>query len=174
MADALVSVVVNIILDNLNSLFLEEMGLAGSLKKELQSLESTLTTIQAVLHDAEEKQWKSEAIKNWLGKLKQAAYDLEDVLDDFKTKAQRRRSKNCNLEWWFNLMSLPSRVSSLTALKTLRMAASKKAVEQSLRRELVHHNPHPVHFCEYQPKKISAVSKTQSESNNFMSFSLPL
>ncbi|TYG94361.1 hypothetical protein ES288_A11G183000v1 [Gossypium darwinii] len=94
MADALVSVVVNIILDNLNSLFLEEMGLAGSLKKELQSLESTLTTIQAVLHDAEEKQWKSEAIKNWLGKLKQAAYDLEDVLDDFKTKAQRRRSKN--------------------------------------------------------------------------------
>ncbi|PPS05202.1 hypothetical protein GOBAR_AA15450 [Gossypium barbadense] len=93
MADALVSVVVNIILDNLNSLFLEEMGLAGSLKKELQSLESTLTTIQAVLHDAEEKQWKSEAIKNWLGKLKQAAYDLEDVLDDFKTKAQRRRKK---------------------------------------------------------------------------------
>ncbi|KAL1072811.1 hypothetical protein V6Z11_D11G178600 [Gossypium hirsutum] len=79
MADALVSVVVNIILDNLNSLFLEEMGLAGSLKKELQSLESTLTTIQAVLHDAEEKQWKT--------------YDLEDVLDDFKTEAQRRRSK---------------------------------------------------------------------------------
>ncbi|KAK8327369.1 hypothetical protein V6Z11_A11G177800, partial [Gossypium hirsutum] len=58
------------------------------------NLTNTLTTIQAVLHDAEEKQWKSEAIKNWLGKLKQAAYDLEDVLDDFKTKAQRRRSKN--------------------------------------------------------------------------------
>ncbi|PPR88001.1 hypothetical protein GOBAR_AA32689 [Gossypium barbadense] len=36
---------------------------------------------------AEEKQWKGEAIKNWLGKFKQTAYDMEDVLNDFKEEA---------------------------------------------------------------------------------------
>ncbi|XVF71540.1 hypothetical protein PTKIN_Ptkin12aG0046100 [Pterospermum kingtungense] len=51
---------------------------------------STVTTIQAVLQDAEEKQWKSEAIKNWLGKLKDSAYHLEDLVDEFKTEALRR------------------------------------------------------------------------------------
>ncbi|KAK9007726.1 hypothetical protein V6N11_074645 [Hibiscus sabdariffa] len=93
MADALVSALVSTILNNLNSLFLEEVRLAGSLRTELESLQSTFTTIQAVLHDAEQKQWKNEAIKNWLGKLEQAAYDLEDVLDDFQYEARRRGSK---------------------------------------------------------------------------------
>ncbi|KAL4363063.1 hypothetical protein GQ457_04G021860 [Hibiscus cannabinus] len=93
MAEVVVSALVNTILDNLNSLPLEEMGLAGSLKTEVENLESSLTTIRAVLHDAEMKQWKSEAIKNWLAKLKQAAYHLEDVLDDFNTDALPCRSK---------------------------------------------------------------------------------
>ncbi|KAK9007730.1 hypothetical protein V6N11_074649 [Hibiscus sabdariffa] len=93
MADALVSALVSTILNNLDSLFREEVGLAGSLKTELESLQRTFTTIQAVLHDAEQKQWKSEAIKIWLRNLQQAAYDLEDVLDDFQSQAQERGSK---------------------------------------------------------------------------------
>ncbi|XP_017641755.1 putative disease resistance protein RGA3 isoform X1 [Gossypium arboreum] len=90
MAEVVLSPLVGTILDSLKSWSLKELELAGSLKTEVASLESTLTTIQAVLQDAEEKQWKSEAIKNWLGKLKQAAYDLEVVLDDFNTEALRR------------------------------------------------------------------------------------
>ncbi|KAA3474671.1 disease resistance protein RGA2-like [Gossypium australe] len=87
MADAFVSALMSSILANLDFFSLEEIGLARSLKIELEGLESTLTTIQVVLQDAEEKQWKSEAIKNWLGKLKQTAYDMEDVLDDFEEEA---------------------------------------------------------------------------------------
>ncbi|KAK8626944.1 hypothetical protein V6N13_134573 [Hibiscus sabdariffa] len=93
MADALVSALVSTILNNLDSLFREEVGLAGSLKTDLENLQSTFTTIQAVLHDAEQKQWKNEAVKNWLRKLEQAAYDLEDVLDDFQSEARERGSK---------------------------------------------------------------------------------
>ncbi|KAK8562826.1 hypothetical protein V6N12_010893 [Hibiscus sabdariffa] len=102
MADALVSALVSTILNNLDSLFREEIGLAGSLKTELESLQSTFTTIQAVLHDAEQKQWKNEAIKNWLGKLEQAAYDLEDVLDDFQSEARGSGSK---LSTFFSLQN---------------------------------------------------------------------
>ncbi|KAK8290688.1 hypothetical protein V6Z11_D06G013800 [Gossypium hirsutum] len=87
MAEAFLSPLVDTMLDSLKSWSLKGLELAGSLKTEVASLENTLTTIQAVLQDAEEKQWKSEAIKNWLGKLKQAAYDPEVVLDDFNTEA---------------------------------------------------------------------------------------
>ncbi|KAB2023366.1 hypothetical protein ES319_D06G013500v1 [Gossypium barbadense] len=90
MAEAFLSPLVDTMLDSLKSWSLKGLELAGSLKTEVASLENALTTIQAVLQDAEEKQWKSEAIKNWFGKLKQAAHDLEVVLDDFNTEALSR------------------------------------------------------------------------------------
>ncbi|XP_048231125.1 putative disease resistance protein RGA3 [Ricinus communis] len=91
MADALLSALASTILTNLNSLVLGEFAIAGGLKTELNNLESPFTTIQAVLHDAEEKQWKSEAMKNWLHKLKDAAYEADDVLNEYAIQAQRRR-----------------------------------------------------------------------------------
>eukprot|EP00257_Ricinus_communis_P015354 XP_015573242.1 putative disease resistance protein RGA1 [Ricinus communis] len=91
MADALLSALASTILTNLNSLVLGEFAAACGLRAELNNLESTFTTIQAVLHDAEEKQWKSESIKNWLRKLKDAAYEADDLLDEFAIQAQRRR-----------------------------------------------------------------------------------
>ncbi|GMJ13630.1 hypothetical protein like AT3G14470 [Hibiscus trionum] len=118
MADALVSALVSTILNNLDSLFREEVGLAGSLKTELESLHRTFTTIQAVLHDAEQKQWKSEAIKNWLGELEQAAYDMEDVLDDFKSEAWGRGSK---VSTFFSLQNpLLFRLDMARRVKTAR------------------------------------------------------
>uniref|UniRef100_A0A6N2NC24 Disease resistance N-terminal domain-containing protein n=1 Tax=Salix viminalis TaxID=40686 RepID=A0A6N2NC24_SALVM len=51
---------------------------------------STVTTIQGVLHDAEEKVQKPLAqLEDWLGKLQEAVYDAEDLLDDFSTEVQR-------------------------------------------------------------------------------------
>ncbi|OMO73329.1 hypothetical protein COLO4_27159 [Corchorus olitorius] len=91
MADALLTAVATSILDSINSLWLQEFGISGSLKTELERLQSTLTTIQAVLLDAEEKQWKSEAIKNWLRKLKDVAYEVDDILDEFATNTHRGR-----------------------------------------------------------------------------------
>ncbi|KAK9034952.1 hypothetical protein V6N11_077004 [Hibiscus sabdariffa] len=87
MADVLVSSLVKTIFGTLNSLALREYEIASNLETELQNLESTLTTIQAVLQDAEQKQWKNEAVKNWLRKLKDVAYDADDILDEFAAKA---------------------------------------------------------------------------------------
>ncbi|XVF71539.1 hypothetical protein PTKIN_Ptkin12aG0046000 [Pterospermum kingtungense] len=91
MADILLSALVNTILENINSLWNHELGITGGLRIELEILQSTLSTIQAVLMDAEEKQWKSEAIKDWLRKLKDVAYDVDDMLDEFAINTQRGR-----------------------------------------------------------------------------------
>eukprot|EP00258_Populus_trichocarpa_P028932 XP_024444951.1 putative disease resistance protein RGA4 [Populus trichocarpa] len=93
MADAIVSALASTIMGNLNSSILQELGLAGSLETDLEHLERTFITTQAVLQDAEVKQWKDQAIKVWLRHLKDAAYDVDDLLDEFAIEAQRRQQR---------------------------------------------------------------------------------
>ncbi|KAF9664100.1 hypothetical protein SADUNF_Sadunf17G0121100 [Salix dunnii] len=88
MADAIVSALVSAITGNLSSSILQELGLAESIKTDLEHLERKLRITQAVLQDAEVKQWKNKAIKVWLGHLKDAAYDGVDLLDKFAIEAQ--------------------------------------------------------------------------------------
>uniref|UniRef100_A0A3N7G7G8 Disease resistance N-terminal domain-containing protein n=1 Tax=Populus trichocarpa TaxID=3694 RepID=A0A3N7G7G8_POPTR len=93
MTDAILSALASTIMGNLNSSFLQELGLAGSLETERENLNRTIRTIRAVLQDAEEKQWKSEPIKVWLGDLKDAAYDADDLLDEFANEARWRQQR---------------------------------------------------------------------------------
>ncbi|XP_010279598.1 PREDICTED: disease resistance protein RGA2-like [Nelumbo nucifera] len=78
---------------SLKSLVVQEYGLTTSVKKELEKLESTVSTIEAVLEDVEEKQLNSKAIGDFLWKLKDALDDADDVLDEFSTKVLRRREE---------------------------------------------------------------------------------
>ncbi|KAL6326862.1 hypothetical protein AAG906_012137 [Vitis piasezkii] len=45
--------------------------------------------IHEVLNDAEEKQIKEKPVKTWLGDLRDLAYDMEDILDEFAYEALR-------------------------------------------------------------------------------------
>ncbi|KAG5227244.1 disease resistance protein [Salix suchowensis] len=93
MAEAVTSALASILLGNLNTGVLEELGRVFGLQTEFEKLKITFETVQAVLNDAEEKQWKDKAIRIWLQDLKDAAYDAEDVLDEFSIEAQRRRQR---------------------------------------------------------------------------------
>ncbi|PSR91382.1 Disease resistance protein [Actinidia chinensis var. chinensis] len=81
------------VLQNLISLIQEEVGLLWGVHKEMKKLSSTLSTIQAVLEDAERKQMQDKAIQDWLQKLKDATYKLDDILDDCSTEALRWESE---------------------------------------------------------------------------------
>ncbi|XP_010941754.1 putative disease resistance protein RGA1 [Elaeis guineensis] len=61
----------------------------SSVWEDLEELERTLKRIQAVLHDAEEREIREEAVKLWLKELKEVAYDAEDVLDDYQYEVLR-------------------------------------------------------------------------------------
>jgi hypothetical protein len=79
------------IIKSSGSLALQEIGLFWSFKDELEKLKNTVSTIQAVLLDAEEKQTHNHLVKDWLGKLKDAMYLADDVLDDYSTELKRRQ-----------------------------------------------------------------------------------
>uniref|UniRef100_M1BW08 NBS-LRR resistance protein n=1 Tax=Solanum tuberosum TaxID=4113 RepID=M1BW08_SOLTU len=83
-----------VLLDNLTCFIQGELGLILGFKDEFEKLQSTFTTIQAVLEDAQKKQLKDKAIENWLQKLNSAAYEADDILDECKTEAPIRHKKN--------------------------------------------------------------------------------
>nr|POE86396.1 disease resistance protein rga2 [Quercus suber] len=59
-----------------------KIDLAWGFKDELTRLRDSLTTIQAVLVDAERRQEGEEFMRLWLQRLKDAAFDADGVLDD--------------------------------------------------------------------------------------------
>ncbi|KAH7514977.1 hypothetical protein FEM48_Zijuj11G0147500 [Ziziphus jujuba var. spinosa] len=83
MAEALLT----IMFENLNSLIQKGFGLLWGVNKEMEKLSSILSTIRAVLEDAEEKQLRNRAIKNWLQKLKDVSGELDDILDECSMEA---------------------------------------------------------------------------------------
>ncbi|KAF3655816.1 hypothetical protein FXO37_15746 [Capsicum annuum] len=87
MAEAVVSALMEVLFQKIASQIFEKNGLlGGSTKKEMLNLQSTLSTIQAVLQDAEDRQMKEKALKNWLVKLKDSVYEADDLLDDYLTE----------------------------------------------------------------------------------------
>ncbi|XP_039162434.1 putative disease resistance protein RGA4 isoform X2 [Eucalyptus grandis] len=74
----------------------EKVGNLGGVKRELQVLESTVTMLHSVLDDAEEQQHQSSQIKDWVEKLKEAFYDLQDVLEEFTIEVMRRELRGDN------------------------------------------------------------------------------
>ncbi|KAJ6956941.1 putative disease resistance protein RGA3 [Populus alba] len=93
MADGLVSVV----LEQLSSIFIQEVKrevrLVVGVKSEVKKLTSNFQAIQAVLADAEERQLKDQLVKHWLDQLKDVSYDMDDVLDEWRTAIAKSQSE---------------------------------------------------------------------------------
>ncbi|XP_075658673.1 disease resistance protein RGA2-like, partial [Castanea sativa] len=72
----------------------KEIGSIWAVKDEFQKLKGTLSTIDAVLKDAEKKQEQdmNHQLRDWLTKLRDAVYDADDLLADFVTEDLRRRA----------------------------------------------------------------------------------
>ncbi|KAF3777869.1 putative disease resistance protein [Nymphaea thermarum] len=88
MADWLVTT----LLEKLGPLIEEEIRLLCTVNDELDKLKGELETIHEVLVDAEKRQFSTDGLKLWLEKLKDAAYDAEDVIDVFRARVQRSRT----------------------------------------------------------------------------------
>lgn len=76
------------LIDKLSCLMKMEIGLMWGVDKAMKRLASILSTIRDVLEDAEQKHATDEAVLNWLLKLKDLAYDADDILDELETEAE--------------------------------------------------------------------------------------
>ncbi|XP_075653858.1 uncharacterized protein LOC142624203 [Castanea sativa] len=80
------------VIEKLGSLAYSEISLTRNIASDLKKLKLTMSTIQAVLLDAEEKQMKNRGLSVWLEQLKDVFHDAMDVLDEFECEDLRRQA----------------------------------------------------------------------------------
>jgi hypothetical protein len=88
------------IIETAFNLIKETYSSIHGVKKDVERLSSNLTSIKARLEDAEKKQVNNQQLKDWLGKIKEAALDAEDILETFAAEAyhwnkQQSAVRNC-------------------------------------------------------------------------------
>ncbi|KAK2440089.1 putative disease resistance RPP13 protein [Trifolium repens] len=81
------------IFDRLASSNLTDYFRRVKLDKLVEELESTLDSINQVLDDAEIKQYKIPEVKKWLGDVKHAMYEADQLLDEIATDAPMKKLK---------------------------------------------------------------------------------
>ena len=113
------------VLELLGSLILQEVKLTFGVKTEIENLTNTVSTIQAVIFDAEKQSSHGHQIKDWLRKLKDVLHNADDLLDDFSTEVLLHKVMTKKVR----LFSSSS--NSLLALSP-KMAHEIKAVRERL------------------------------------------
>ncbi|XP_022756850.1 putative disease resistance RPP13-like protein 1 [Durio zibethinus] len=88
--EAFFSTMFEALLDKFNASDLMNFAQKEKVYAELKKWEKILKTINAVLTDVEEKQVTNRSVKVWLNDLRDLAYDVEDILEEFTYEALRR------------------------------------------------------------------------------------
>jgi len=92
LAGFLTSAVVDIAKDKLASAIAEQANLLWNFGDDLEDMNSTLESISAALQDAERRSVKDKLVQLWLKRLKNAAFDISDLLDDYQDTSDRLTS----------------------------------------------------------------------------------
>ncbi|XP_047944127.1 putative disease resistance RPP13-like protein 1 [Salvia hispanica] len=79
-----VAAVIKVLVQNLIDHSKNEISLIRGLDKEAAKLAGSLDTIQQLLNDAESRTIPGGAVKSWLRKLEDMAFDADNVLDELK------------------------------------------------------------------------------------------
>lgn len=71
---------------------MDEVALILNARGDVANFSSKLQDIQALLHDAEKKQVVEESVRRWLEKLKDVTFEMNDVVDEWKTEVGKREA----------------------------------------------------------------------------------
>ncbi|KAI5355835.1 PREDICTED: putative disease resistance [Prunus dulcis] len=91
MEAVIVAPLLELLFGRLTSSVAGEVRTRRDFKKEMETLRNMLPVIQGVIEDAEEQQMKDKKVRGWLVKLKEVAYDADDLLDEISTLPLRRQ-----------------------------------------------------------------------------------
>ncbi|XP_010479468.1 PREDICTED: putative disease resistance protein At1g50180 isoform X2 [Camelina sativa] len=141
MAEAVVSVTVQ----KLGELLLEEPLLLFGIGDQVKQLQDELKRLKCFLKDADEKQQKSERVRNWVAGIREASYDAEDILEAFFLKAESRKQKGmtrvlrrlaCILNEAVSLHSVGSEIREITSrLSKITTSMLNYGIKEAMGRE---------------------------------------
>ncbi|PON81106.1 hypothetical protein TorRG33x02_230650 [Trema orientale] len=82
------------VIDMLLQLLIKEANSFKGVHREVKSLKDELESIECFLKDAEEKSNKgytSDGVKTWVKQVREEAYHIEDVIDEYLLHVEQRR-----------------------------------------------------------------------------------
>ena len=69
----------------------DQVMMQWKLKDNLEEMKDALESMAAVLNDAERRSIREQSVLLWLKRLKNAAYDISDMLEDFQDGKECRQ-----------------------------------------------------------------------------------
>ncbi|RYR32646.1 hypothetical protein Ahy_A10g047182 [Arachis hypogaea] len=109
-AEAVLSSVLSVVFDRMSSPEVVNWIKGKKLTQNLiERLKTNLYAVQAFLIDAEQKQIKERAVKNWLDSLKNAMYLADDLLDEVFTKAATQKDPGTFFSGFSSVLNLQDR-----------------------------------------------------------------
>ncbi|XP_021320801.1 putative disease resistance protein RGA4 [Sorghum bicolor] len=84
----LASAVLKVVFKQICAVIGGQIKLQQDFAKDLLKMKMTLESLAAVLKDAERKSVDNSSVQLWLKRLKNAMYDISDMLEEFETDTQ--------------------------------------------------------------------------------------
>ena len=133
MAEDPLSYLIEKALEKLASLVSRESVLTYDFKSDLEKLRHSLTTVEAVRLDADARQVENVDVSVWLGRLKEVAYDMTDLLDEFEYEALRTQevSRKVRLLFFSFIKSFVYRFKMGSRIKDIRRRLEEIAKEKN-------------------------------------------
>ncbi|KAI5337424.1 hypothetical protein L3X38_016695 [Prunus dulcis] len=91
MAEALISVLIEQLASIIQKQVQQEVRLVVGVEKEVAKLTGNFKTIEVVLNNAEERQVKEVDVRQWLERLKDVSYEMDDLLDEWSTEILKQQ-----------------------------------------------------------------------------------
>lgn len=133
MAESFAFGIADRVVGKLTSLAVQEISLAWGVESQVEELRDTMSTIRAVLLDAEKKQVKDHRLSIWLRKLKDEFYEAEDVVDEVEYEALRQTGGTWDevCDFFSTSNPLASRLRIAHKMKNIAKRLDKIAAEKS-------------------------------------------
>ncbi|XP_078168104.1 putative disease resistance protein RGA3 [Carex rostrata] len=130
MADLLLSSLIPIVMRKSADPLVQRMGEMWGIDDQRKKLHRKLLAVQDVLTDAEEQGDAKPSVKSWLAELKSAAYDADNVLDEFCYEELRRDAVACGHNLCFGKVSGFFSVENPVLFRYKMSGKLKKVVER--------------------------------------------
>ena len=80
---------VNFLLEKLTTILVQKASLLGEAQGEIDEIKLELESMRSFLRDAERRKERSESVETWVRQVREVAYEIEDIVDEFLHHKER-------------------------------------------------------------------------------------
>ncbi|XP_058112876.1 disease resistance protein RPM1-like isoform X2 [Magnolia sinica] len=102
--------VVEFLIENLTALLTQKLSLLRGVRNEVEEIKFELDSMRALLKDADRRKDSNEGIKTWVRQVRDVAYDVEDIIDEFVYRMDRPRRGGLK-SFLLDIVHLPKHIS---------------------------------------------------------------